>query len=301
MPEKAARPTGAGVVLPSLRITIFDRTAQNRNEIDFIHKRLVPGLAVANDKVKVSSLDYDECDVAVILWSPRGGPVERARAARKIRHLHSRNLLIFETPILRDFDQWHFRAGFDHVHRAGRFFRRDMPSDRAEAMNLVAAPWKEGDGPVFIAGQLPGDYSLDGVDALEWAFDAANYIDRKWRRRIVMRPHPLDTSLQWITYASALGADVSRRPLSEDLAAAGAWVTFTSGSAVDAVMAGVPTLCLSPNNFAWEVSGHRLIDLDKPWRGDRSQWIANLAYRQWTVDEIGAGHCWRHLRDCVER
>ncbi|WP_158255256.1 hypothetical protein [Rhodoblastus acidophilus] len=49
------------------------------------------------------------------------------------------------------------------------------------------------------------------------------------------------------------------------------------------------------------MSGHRLADLADPWRGDRSQWIANLAYCQWTVDEIGAGHCWRHLRDCVER
>lgn len=240
--------------------------------------------------------------MAVILWSPRAGPVERARAARKIRHLHSSNLLIFETPILRNFNQWYFRVSFDHVHRAGCFFKHDMPGDRAKAMGLAVKPWKNGDGPVFIAGQLPGDYSLDGADALEWVADVAGWIDRNWRRKIVLRPHPLDViSAQWISLASALGSDISHRPLSEDLSVAGAWVTYTSGSAVDAVMAGVPAICLSPNNFAWEVSGHKLSNLENPWRGDRSQWLANLAYRQWTVDEIGAGDCWRHLRKCVKR
>jgi hypothetical protein len=289
--------------LPSLKISIFERTAQNHTEIGFIRDKLALGLAVAGDEVNVTSLDYEECDVAVILWSPREGAAERARAARKIRHLHSRNLLIFETPVLRGLAQWYFRAGFDHVHRAGRFFTRDMPADRARAMELVAKPWKHGEGLVFIAGQMAGDYSLDGVDVLEWAADVAGWIDRKWSRKVVLRPHPLDMSVtaKWFALASAVGADLSQRPLSEDLAAASAWVTFTSGSAVDAVMAGVPTICLSPNNFAWEVSGHSLNDLEKPWRGDRSQWIANLAYRQWTADEIGAGDCWRHLRDCVER
>lgn len=214
-------------------IVIFDRTAQNRSEHVFIHEKLAPGLAVEGDSVRVSGQGYETCDIAVILWSPRGGPVERARAARKIRHLHARNLLIVETPVLRGIKDWHFRAGFDHVHRAGRFFRRDMPADRAQARNLVAQPWKEGDGPVVIAGQLPGDYSLDGVDALEWAGDVARQIDATSGRKIIFRPHPLDASMDWFALASSLGADISRRPLQDDLAAANAWVAFTSGSAID--------------------------------------------------------------------
>jgi hypothetical protein len=77
-------------------------------------------------------------------------------------------------------------------------------------------------------------------------------------------------------------------------------VSFSSGSAVDAALAGVPSLCLSANSFAWEVSRRSLADLDRPWRGDRAQWLANLAYVQWSADEIGDGACWRHLRKLVE-
>jgi hypothetical protein len=193
--------------LGAYRIVIFDRTAQNHKEMDFIRLKLAPGLAVAGDEIKVSAADYEDCDVAVILWSPRQGAVDRARAARKIRHLHSRNLLIFESPVLRDCPVWHFRAVFDHVHRGGRFLNRGMPSERAKAMKLEARPWKTGEGPVFIAGQLPGDYSLDGVDTLEWAFDAAVHIDRQdpgenGRRRIVLRPHPLDDARRWLRLAA---------------------------------------------------------------------------------------------------
>ena len=91
-----------------------------------------------------------------------------------------------------------------------------------------------------------------------------------------------------------------RQPLKHDLARAESWIALTSGSAIDAAIAGVPVICLSPRNFAWEVSSHSRRGLEKPWRGDRSPWLANLAYTQWTPDEIAAGDCWRRLRGLVE-
>jgi hypothetical protein len=287
--------------LRQLKIVIFERTAQNRSEIDFIRDQLAPGLSNLGDEVEISAANYVECDIAVIMWSPRGGWPERARAARAIRNLHGSNLLIVENPIFRGLAQRCFRVGFDHVHRAGKFFRKDMPDDRARAMGLKPAPWKEGDGAVFVAGQLPGDYSLDGLDISEWVVDVATHVERTTARPLIIRPHPLDVYTNWHMIQSSLGVEVSREPLQVDLARAGTWITLTSGSAIDAVIAGVPTICLNIHNFAWDASAHSLRGIEAPWRGERAQWLANLAYVQWTREEIEQGQCWRHLRELRER
>jgi len=283
-----------------MKIVIYERTAQNRGEIEFIRETLAPGLSACGDDVEISLAKYVECDVAVILWSPRNGSPERARAARAVRNLHGKNLLIFETPVIRAIKQWHFRVGFDHVHRGGRFCPAIARTDRAKAMGLTLAPWKPGAAPVIIAGQLPGDFSLDGVDITEWVTDVADHVQRVSRRPLIIRPHPFDYSPDWLQVCAALGAEISREPLQHDLARAGTWIAYTSGSAVDAVMAGVPTICMSEANFAWDVSSHSLASLDKPWIGERSQWLENLAHAQWTNDEIGEGLCWRCLRSLVE-
>ncbi len=283
-----------------LSIKIFERTAQNRSELRLIHDMLKPGLAVLGDEVAVSQATYEPCDVAVVLWSPRADATDRARAARSVRNLHGPNVLIVETPIFRNLATWHFRVGFDHVHRAGRFFPADRPGDRVAKFGLNLQPWRAVEGLIVIAGQLPGDFSLDGLDCREWVVDVATHLERTVDRPIYIRPHPLDRATDWSAVGATLHMMVSRDPLEADLARAGTWIAHTSGSAVDAVLAGVPTICLGRGNFAWDVSAHSLRGLREPWTGDRTQWLANLSYAQWTHEEIRDGSCWRHLRGLVE-
>lgn len=283
-----------------LAIKIFERTAQNRSELRLIQDALKPGLSVMGDDVSVSSSIYEPCDVAVVLWSPRSDATDRARAARNVRNLHGRNVLIIETPIFRNLATWHFRVGFDHVHRGGRFFPANCPGDRIGKFGLNLQPWRVGEGPIVIAGQLPGDYSLDGLDCREWVVDVATYLERSVDRPVYIRPHPLDYATDWYPVGASLHMMVSREPLEADLARAGTWIAHTSGSAVDAVLAGIPTICLGPGNFAWDVSAHSLRGLREPWTGDREPWLANLSYAQWTHEEIRDGSCWRTLRGLVD-
>lgn len=298
-PDRDSAMGGSG---SSVHIVIFENTAQNKAERDFIHMDVAPGLRALGDRVTVSTGLYEPCDVAAILWSPRNDATDCSRVARVIRNLHGRNLLIVETPIIRDLPSWwlHHRVGFDHVHGGGRFVAGDCPSDRAEALGLQPAPWRIGDGPVVIAGQLPNDFSLDGVDVTEWAIDVAGFLERTTARPVVIRPHPADTRTNWRQLVGALNVELSLGPLAADLARASAWVSLTSGSAVDAVLAGVPSICLARASSAWDVSAHSLTGLDRPWTGDRTAWLARLAYSQWTKAEIRDGQCWARLSPLVE-
>jgi hypothetical protein len=69
-------------------------------------------------------------------------------------------------------------------------------------------------------------------------------------------------------------------------------VTFNSNSAVDAVLAGVPAYVEDEGGMAFDVASHTVGEIHRP---DRAQWAHDLAYCQWTVDEMASGATWEHL------
>jgi hypothetical protein len=86
-------------------------------------------------------------------------------------------------------------------------------------------------------------------------------------------------------------------PLSRALQRADVVIGRTSTALVDAVLAGVPTICLDQNHIARAVSSHNL--QDPLFRGSRRQWVSDLSYTQWTAAEMASGRAWRHLIDSV--
>jgi len=65
-------------------------------------------------------------------------------------------------------------------------------------------------------------------------------------------------------------------------------VTCISLAAMDAQMLGIPTIC-DPASFAADISSTSLEEIENPRRVDRQQWFNNLAYSQFTHDEIESG------------
>lgn len=72
-------------------------------------------------------------------------------------------------------------------------------------------------------------------------------------------------------------------------------VIGNKGSAVfDAIALGVPTICHIDNECA-PVCTHTL---DAPlFRGDRSQWLHEMSYKQFSLAEIADGTAWQLLKD----
>lgn len=285
--------------MSKLHIKAFFKTARTDYERECINDILIPGFLINGDDASISYKDYEACDVALILYSPRSGPSSSTRSSRFVRNNHGPNLLIFEMPIFRETQTWYSRFGFDHVHRAGRFAPTECPMDRFEKLKLPLLPWREGGDSVVIAGQVNGDYSVDGIDVFEWACDVAMHLKRTTPWNIVVRPHPADTENNWNEFGRMQGIRISRESLQYDLDRAKCWVSYTSGSSIDAIMAGVPSIALSPNNFCWEVSRHSVNDVDNPLLADRGPVLSSLAYSQWSQEEIYSGEAWKHLRDFV--
>jgi len=63
---------------------------------------------------------------------------------------------------------------------------------------------------------------------------------------------------------------------------------------VESVIEGVPVFACDKGAMSLDVSND-IIDLENPKLYNREQWAYNLAYTQWTREEMVEGLPWKHL------
>jgi len=76
-------------------------------------------------------------------------------------------------------------------------------------------------------------------------------------------------------------------------------VSYTSGSAVDAVLAGVPNISCDPGNMTWPISSHSLNMIEIPYTGPTQQWEQQISHCQFNVEELRNGVCWNHIKQTL--
>lgn len=143
----------------------------------------------------------------------------------------------------------------------------------------VMRPWSYRDGYALLIGQIPGDASVDSININRWLTNTRRALEERGYE-VRLRPHPLVRS--------------PKRSLADDLAKASVCVTYNSNTGVDAVLSGVPAVTMDEGAMAWPVTAHSLDD--DFIRPDRTEWAHNLAWCQWTMDEIASGEAWEHVR-----
>lgn len=180
-------------------------------------------------------------------------------------------------------------CGWNGLNGRADFKNNESPPDRWEQHGVDVLPWSTEGEYVLLMGQVQGDMATKGVDLLNWYSETAQYIRTHTDRPVVFRPHPLSRQ-----YHQVPGCFTRNVDLNEALAGAFACVTYNSNAGVDSVLAGVPTVVSDPGAMAWDVASHEIDDLS--YTPDRGQWLNDLAYCQWTEQEIRAGKAWEHLK-----
>jgi hypothetical protein len=212
-------------------------------------------------------------------------------------------LIVIETPLLgrtiTDKHEYH-RVGLNHFMRGLTDFKNEnSPSDRFEKLGLKIKPWRKKGDHILIVGQNMNDASLFGIDFSLWVKNTIQHLRRHTDRPIVFRDHPENKDLMKNLIATYNWANVSysnKGTINDDLKNAHCTVAYTSGSSIDSILAGVPVIPCSECNFVWPVSSHQLSEIENPKLGEREQLLYDLAYAQWSVDEIKQGKPWQHLK-----
>lgn len=152
---------------------------------------------------------------------------------------------------------------------------------RWRRLGLEIAPWRSGGTHILICPQSAAFMEHVIGANRDWVMRTVDTI-----RAISDRPIRIRS---WNANKGEIG-----KTLGDDLADAHVLVTWSSAAAVNAVLAGVPVVCLG--QCAAEPMSTPLLGIETPQRPDgREEWAAVLADNEFTMDELRNGTAWRHL------
>ena len=154
----------------------------------------------------------------------------------------------------------------------------ESDSTRFLQFNIPIKDWTQAGSHILICPQTELFYSLHGLNRQEWIDSTINSIKKHTDRPIQIRFKDNHNTIE------------------DDLVNCWAVVVYTSASAINAILSGVPAFttgkCAS-NMMAL----NDLSLIEKPFYPEnRLQWASVLADNQWTLAEIESGEAWRKIR-----
>jgi hypothetical protein len=251
-----------------------------------VHDRVITALyeGCPEEKKLIHGFQYAPADVGVVFGIYKSKvPVSYPRGEVYRRHRSDgADMVVLETGYLKrgDGPDNYYAAGINGLNGRADFKNANSPPDRFEALGIEVKPYREDGSHIVVCGQVPWDASVDHLDYPEWVRSTLEKLRGLTERRISYKEHPC--------IAPGL-------PLSDFLKDAWACVTLNSNSAVEAAIAGIPVFVSDKGSMAWGIANLSLADIENPSFQDRTQWLNNVAYAQWTPAEMSKGLTWAHL------
>lgn len=169
-----------------------------------------------------------------------------------------------------------------------KYVRQGLSSKRFDRLGLEIKPWQTGGEEIIVAGSTAKACADHRIPYQGWELRVIEQL-KATGRPVVYRPKPNDASATEIG-----GVPMDRRPIKEALQSAYAVVTHHSNTAIDALLAGIPVHCETGAAAAFSVPLDQIGEA--PRMPGREQFLFDVAWLQWTLEEMKSGDCWRHLR-----
>lgn len=241
--------------------------------------------------------DCWDADAAVIwsmLWAGR------MRGNQQVwQHYRARNLpvIVLEVGALRRGHLW--RVSVNGISERGNFLPRAHPG-RAQALGCGLRPWRQSRGQqiVICCQRSDSHHWRDRAPVDLWLTQQVEALRQHTDRDIVIRPHPRQ---RLIRVPQGVGVSAPRRDINTyddfdlDSALHTAWavVNACSHPGLQAVAQGVPAF-VETDSLALPVANVGFGAIEDPRMPDREDWWDDLAWTEWTVDEIEQGLLWQH-------
>lgn len=288
-------------------VKVFTKSANDPRFVDTLHK-FSEGVKASGDECKiVDHIQYEECDCAVFFGSWKDRPDAHHVVKNNIVK-YANKFICLETPLLGRGpvtnvmqDDWYRIGVGGFLADTGNFNNKNRPSDRWEMISkrlgIGVKPYHDGD-IILVTLQFPQDASLRGASIEKWALEQCSSIRATTDKPIVVRTPQVQKQFdvavieQIASIPGVMFQIGSKENLSPTLERASTVVTYSSGMGIDSLINGCATVASNPASFAYELCANTSTP-------ERDQWLADLAYAQWHIDEIQDGAPWRHLREVV--
>jgi hypothetical protein len=237
--------------------------------------------------------DSMHSDVAVI-WSVLfNGRMSSNRPIYEYYTRTGKKVIVLEVGGIKRGTTW--KVGLNGINRDAFWGDTGNDDSRARSLGLGLNPWRKDGEYILICGQHDKSLQWRNMPSMsQWIIDTIETIQKHSKRPIIFRPHPR-CPLPHIEHEFK---NVKRQ---EPKHIAGTYddfdmafddiyctVSWSSNPGIHSVINGVPAF-VGPSSLAYDVAGHDLNLINYPQTPDRTQWLNDYAWTEYTVEEIAAG------------
>ena len=211
----------------------------------------------------------------------------------------------------------HWRVALYSPMNNGNFLSDNSPPDRWEHMkkiwNIKYEPWRKSnpDDPILFVLQPKDNWSMNELDPIDWFNNVYKKLRPLTKRKFLIRPHPnhmaamenrkdeFPKDCKLIIGQKFFSGDEKKHyrfNFQEALNNCHAIITHNSTASIDSCVRGIPTFVTSDLAICWPVANTRLEDIENPKYPDRTQWVYDLGYKQWTEKEIKDGTVFKRFK-----
>ena len=198
-----------------------------------------------------------------------------------------------------------WKVGLNGINRDAYFGDNDNDSTRADSLGLVCKPWRSDGDYILICGQHDKSLQWQNMPRMSnWFLDTYDEIRKHTQRPIIFRPHPrcrlpeIERGLRHVYRQEPKHVNGTYDSFDMGFDNVHCTISYSSNPGIHSVIEGVPAF-VSPSSLAYPVANDIdfLHDIENPLMPDRTQWLNDYAWTEYTIEEISQGLPLKRLTD----
>jgi hypothetical protein len=190
-----------------------------------------------------------------------------------------------------------WKVGLNGINRDAYFGEQDNDRSRAVSLGLVCKPWRSNGDFILVCGQHDKSLQWQNMPRMSnWFLETYDEIRKYTQRPIVFRPHPrcrlehIERGLKNVHRQEPQHVNGTYDDFDMDFNNVWATVSYSSNPGTHSCVNGVPAF-VSTHSLAYDVANDIdfLYDIENPLLPDRQQWLNDIAWSEFTVEEIANG------------
>jgi hypothetical protein len=280
-----------------MRLSLFPKYAAQNSEP--VLQALIQGFIYHGYTIDIDSFDSD----AVVIWSQLwAGRMKGNREVYEKYRNQSKPVIVVDAGCIHRNHTW--RIITDQCNQIAGV---GHDQSRRQQLGLEIDLWryKRGSDILIALQRTDSNQWRDMPDVNTWLTSVIDDIRQYSDRNIRIRPHPRNRYIQKHTGASIespqhLIGTYDDYDFLRSLDQAWCVINWNSSPGIVSTLRGVPAF-VSESSLAAPVANHDMALIENPLMPDRTQWVNDLAWTEWTLTEMQQGIPQSYLISLMQR
>ena len=206
-----------------------------------------------------------------------------------------RKVIVLEVGGIQRGSTW--KVGLNGINRDAYWGDSNNDDSRKRILGLEVKPWRTDGKHILICGQHDKSLQWPAMPRMSnWFLNTYDEIRKHTDRPIIFRPHPrcrlehIERGLKHVYRQEPQHVTGTYDSFDMGFDNIHCTISYSSNPGIHSVIEGVPSF-VSTHSLAYDVANDIdfLHDIESPVMPDRTQWLNDYAWTEFTIEEIAAG------------